>query len=145
MIILCAILVSIVAYQLLLTVIFILSKEDEHLLMILAIFIPYSITKLLYSMSKHWKLKNFQRNYNGYYFYHEGSTGPLTIYIHNKDAKLFNQDETTPFYIKKVTEGSNCKRMADKRNIYKEKKNYFNKATAIQLYLIRIEDYMVSK
>lgn len=145
MIILCTILASIVAYQLLLTVIFALSKEDEHLLMILAIFIPYIITKLLYSMSKHWKLKNFQRNYNGYYFYHEGSTGPLTIYIHNKDAKLFNQDETTPFYIKKVTEGSNCKRMADKRNIYKEKKNYFNKTIAPMAGNLYLEDYMITK
>ena len=104
-------LIGIILYQTISMIVYIITKENDDVLSVMAMIIPFSVwyivRPIIHSIALSWCRKNL----NAYCFYQKPADGiehcsSPKWYATNRNVKGLTQDETKPYFIKKV---SDCK------------------------------------
>ena len=123
-------LIGIILYQTISMIVYIITKENEYVLSVMATLVPFSVWNyilrpIIYKIALSWCRKNL----NAYRFYwRKGDKiedGALSKwYATDKNVKNLIQDETKPYFIKKVSDCKNIKSIPYKQDVYKGQPNF---------------------
>jgi hypothetical protein len=118
-------LIGIVIYQLVCMIVYVATNEDDNVMAIMGMFIPfcvwnYCIGPVVAKIYFAW----CRRHLNVYRCYYRTSKGELDCHFHplyatDKVVAKLIQDETQPYFVKKVAEGKELKSIPYKHDIYK--------------------------
>lgn len=118
-------LIGIVIYQLVCMIVYVVTNENDNVMATMGIFVPFCIWNYCIGpiVAKIW-LAWCQRHLNAYRCYYYTSKGELDCYFHafyatDKAVAGLIQDETQPYFVKKVAEGKELKSIPYKHDIYK--------------------------
>ena len=117
--------IGIVMYQLICMIVYVITNEDDNVMATMGTFIPlcmwnYCIGPIAAKIYLAWCRKHL----NVYRCYYRTSKGELDCHLHplyttNKVAANLIQDETQPYFVKKVAEGRELNSIPYKGDIYK--------------------------
>lgn len=123
-------LIAIILYQIISTIVYIATKENEDVLSVMAMLVPFSVWNyilrpIIYKIALSWCRKNL----NAYRFYwRKGDKiedrALSNWYATDKNVKNLIQDETKPYFIKKVSDCKNIKSIPYKQDVYKGQPNF---------------------
>ena len=118
-------LIGIVIYQFVCMIVYVVTNEDDNVMTIMGMFIPfcvwnYCIGPIVVKIYLVW----CRRHLNVYRCYYRTSKGELDWHFHplyatDKVVAKLIQDETQPYFVKKVAEGRELKSIPYKGDIYK--------------------------
>lgn len=118
-------LIGIVIYQLVCMIVYVVTNENDNVMAIMGMLIPfcvwnYCIGPIVAKIYLAW----CRRHLNAYRCYYRTSKGELDGYFHvlyatDKAVANLIQDETQPYFVKKVAEGKELKSTPYKGDIYK--------------------------
>lgn len=118
-------LIGIVIYQLVCMIVYVVTTEDDNIMAIMGMCIPlcvwnYCIGPIFAKIYLAW----CRRSLNVYRCYYRTSKGELDCHFHplyatDKVVANLIQDETQPYFVKKVADGKELKSIPYKGDIYK--------------------------
>jgi len=117
-------LIGIILYQTISMIVYIITKENDDVLSVMVMIIPFSVwyivRPIIHSIALSWCRKNL----NAYCFYQKTEDGiehcsSPKWYATNRNVKGLTQDETKPYFIKKVSDCKNIKSTPHKQDMYK--------------------------
>ena len=117
--------IGIVIYQLVCMIVYVATNEDDNIMAIMGMFIPfcvwnYCIGPIVVKIYFAW----CKRYLNVYRCYYRTSKGELDCYFYplyatDKMVARLVQDETQSYFVKKVADGRELKSIPHKQDIYK--------------------------
>lgn len=122
--------IGIVIYQIICMVVYIVTNEDDNIMSIMGMLIPFAVwSYLIQPIIYKIVLTYYRKNYNCYRFCYTRIDGAKdkslgTFYSNIKNMKDFSQNENDEYYIELVRSGKDFKSVPYKGNIYKGQENF---------------------
>lgn len=115
--------IGIIAWQVICTIVYLLSKENDEVLVWTALLVPVAIISFFGWIYRKIRFAWCKKNLNGYILYCNG-VGMFQAYMTDKEAEKLYHEGESDFYIKKFSEGRNWKSAPYKGEIYKGQENF---------------------
>ena len=122
--------IGIIIYQIICMLVYIFTNEDDNVMSIMGMLIPFAIWNyLIRPVIYKIVLTYYRKNYNGYRFCYTKTDGTKdeflgTFYSNMKNIKDFSQNENDKYYIELIRNGKDFKSGPYKGDIYK-RQEYF--------------------
>lgn len=122
--------VGIVIYQIICMTVYIFTNENDNVMAIMGMLIPFVIWNyLIYPIVYKIVLAYYRKNYNCYRFCYTKKDGTKdrtldTFYATEKDIKNFSKNESDKYYIEFVKSGKDFKSIPYKSCVYKGQENF---------------------
>lgn len=115
--------IGIIVWQVICTIVYLLSKENDEVLVWTALLVPAAIISFFGWIYRKIRFAWCKNNLNGYILYCNG-VGMFQAYMTDKEAENLYHEGENNYYIKKFSEGSNWKSAPYKGEIYKGQENF---------------------
>lgn len=115
--------ISIIAWQIICTIVYLLSKENDEVLAWTALFVPATILSFFGWIYRKIRFAWCKNNLNGYILYCNG-VGVFQAYMTDKEAEKLYHEGENDYCIKKFSEGRNWKSAPCKGEIYKGQEKF---------------------
>lgn len=115
--------IGIIAWQVICTIVYLLSKENDEVLVWTALLVPVTIISFFGWIYSKIRFVWCKKNLNGYILYSNG-VGMFQAYMTDKEAEKLYHEGESEFYIKKFSEGRNWKSAPYKGEIYKGQEEF---------------------
>lgn len=122
--------IGIIIYQIICMLVYIFTNEDDNVMSIMGMLIPfaiwnYLIRPIIYKIV----LTYYRKNYNCYRFCYTQIDGTKdkclgTFYANIKNIKDFSQNENDKYYIELIRNGNDFKSVPYKSDVYKGQENF---------------------
>lgn len=115
--------IGIIAWQIICTIVYLLSKENDEVLVWTALLVPVTFISFFGWSYRKIRLVWCKKNLNGYILYSNG-VGMFQAYMTDKEAEKLYHEGESDFYIKKFSEGRTWKSAPYKGQIYKGQEEF---------------------
>ena len=122
-------LIGIIIYQIVAMVVYVATNEDDNIMSIMGMLVPYGIWCCIVPIIRKVYLLWCKKNLKGYRFCWRKEDGTIdgdlhTFYATDKMVKSFSQDEKNCYFIKMVSTGKSFKSWPYKDDIYKGQSHF---------------------
>lgn len=115
--------IGIIAWQIICTIVYLISKENDKVLVWTALLVPVTFISFFGWIYRKIRLVWCKKNLNGYILYSNG-VGMFQAYMTDKEAEKLYHEGESDFYIKKFSEGRTWKSAPYKGQIYKGQEEF---------------------
>ena len=122
--------IGIVIYQIICMIVYIITNEDDNVMSIMGILVPFviwscAIRPIVYNLV----LSYYRKNYNCYRFCYTTQNGTKDktlgiFYANAKNMKDISQNEKDKYYVELVKNGKNFKSIPYKGDVYKNQERF---------------------
>lgn len=122
--------IGIVIYQIICMFVYIFTNENDNVMAIMGMLIPFAIWNyLIHPIIYKVALAHYRKNYNCYRFCYTKKDGTKdktlgTFYANAKYIKDLSQNESDKYYIELVRSGKDFKSIPYKSHVYKGQENF---------------------